>query len=65
MGVMLGKGDGTFGPAVTYDSGEGYESSVAVADVKGDGKLDVLAANLDAKRSACYLETEMAPSSPC
>ncbi len=41
VGVLLGNGDGTFQPAVTYP-GMGYEL-VAVADVNGDGKLDVIA----------------------
>jgi len=46
VGVLLGNGDGTFQPAVTYDSG-GYTSrSVAIADVNGDGKPDLLTANL-------------------
>jgi len=45
VGVLLGNGDGTFQPVVTYDSG-GYDAqSVAVADVNGDGKLDLLVAN--------------------
>jgi hypothetical protein len=45
VGVLLGNGDGTFQPAVTYDSGGYYPSSVAVADVNGDGKPDVVVAN--------------------
>ena len=45
VGVLLGNGDGTFQPVVTYDSG-GYEAqSVAVADVNGDGKPDLVVAN--------------------
>jgi hypothetical protein len=45
VGVLLGKGDGTFQPVVTYGSG-GYDaSSLAVADVNGDGKPDLLVAN--------------------
>ena len=45
VGVLLGNGDGTFQPVVTYGSG-GYQAySVAVADVNGDGKLDLLVAN--------------------
>jgi hypothetical protein len=45
VGVLLGKGDGTFQAAVTYGSG-GYSASfIAVADVNGDSKPDVLVAN--------------------
>ena len=45
MGVFLGNGDGTFRAAVTYDSGGMTADSVAVADVNGDGKPDLLVAN--------------------
>jgi uncharacterized repeat protein (TIGR03803 family) len=45
VGVLLGNGDGTFQPAMTYDSGEILPSSLALADVNGDGKLDLLVAN--------------------
>src|SRR6185312_8008088 len=44
VGVLLANGDGTFKPAVTYNSG--YSStSGAVADVDSDGKPDVLVTN--------------------
>jgi FG-GAP-like repeat len=43
--VMLGNGDGTFQAAVTYSSGGANASSVAVADVNGDGKPDLVLAN--------------------
>ena len=53
VGVLLGQGDGRFRAAVTYSSG-GYEAqSVAVADVNGDGKLDLLVANVICAPSGC------------
>jgi hypothetical protein len=45
VGVLLGNGDGTFQTAVSYGSGGYGAESVAVADVNGDGKLDVVVAN--------------------
>jgi hypothetical protein len=45
VGVLLGNGDGTFQPATTYDSGGFYAFSVAVADVNGDGKPDLVVTN--------------------
>lgn len=45
VGVLLGNGDGTFQTVVKYDSGGAYTLSLAVADVNGDGKPDLLVAN--------------------
>jgi len=45
-GVLLGTGNGTFAPVVAYSTGAGSQpSGLTVADVNGDGKLDILAAN--------------------
>ncbi|MGB9072663.1 MAG: FG-GAP-like repeat-containing protein [Terriglobales bacterium] len=52
VGVLLGNGDGTFQPAVTYGSG-GYgnpygdrgPASIVVGDVNRDGKADIVVAN--------------------
>lgn len=54
ISVLLGNGDGTFQAAVTYSSGGGDATSVAVADVNGDGKLDLLVANsCDTSGNSC------------
>jgi len=47
FGILLGNGDGTFKPVVTYDlfPDDGSQMSVAVADVNGDGKPDVMVAS--------------------
>jgi hypothetical protein len=45
VSVLLGNGDGTFQPPVTYDSGGPGAVSVYVADVNGDGWPDIVVAN--------------------
>jgi Bacterial Ig-like domain (group 3)/FG-GAP-like repeat/Abnormal spindle-like microcephaly-assoc'd, ASPM-SPD-2-Hydin len=45
VGVLLGNGDGTFQAVTTYSSGGEGPASVAVADVNGDGKPDVVVAH--------------------
>lgn len=45
LGVLLGKGDGTFQPVVAYSTINSSASSVTVADVNADGKPDIITAN--------------------
>jgi hypothetical protein len=42
VSVLMGNGDGTFQPATLYDSGAELAYSVAIADVNGDGKPDLV-----------------------
>jgi len=53
VGVLLGNGDGTFGTALAYPSGSYGAASVAVADVNGDGKPDVVVVNCSSTSSDC------------
>ena len=53
VNVLLGNGDGTFQAAVSYNSDGAYPYSVAVADLNGDGKPDLLVANECASTSTC------------
>jgi hypothetical protein len=45
VGVLLGNGDSSFRSPVNYNSGGVFPYSVAVADVNGDGKPDLLVTN--------------------
>src|SRR5262249_33651403 len=45
LNVFLGNGDGTFQPAVGYDTGE-YPRATAVVDVNDDGIPDIVVANI-------------------
>ena len=45
VAVLLGNGDGTFQTAVSYGSGGMYADWVVVADLRGNGKLDLIVGN--------------------
>src|SRR5581483_7002215 len=53
IGVLLGNGDGTFQTAQAYASDGAIAVSLAVADVNGDGRLDLLAANVCSSNIYC------------
>jgi hypothetical protein len=53
VGVLLGKGDGTFKAAVTHVTGGAYADWVAIADVNHDGKLDLVVANACQTADVC------------
>jgi hypothetical protein len=42
IGILLGKGDGTFSTATTFSSGGAQPNCAATGDFNGDGKLDVV-----------------------
>lgn len=43
--VLLGSGDGTFQPPTTYETGS-FPNSIAIGDLNGDGRPDVVTADL-------------------
>jgi hypothetical protein len=52
VSALLGNGDGTFQAAASYGAGGELTYGVAVADVNGDGKPDLLVANFCAAGTA-------------
>ena len=45
ISALIGNGDGSFQPAVDYETGSTVPANVIVADVNGDGIPDVIASN--------------------
>jgi hypothetical protein len=54
VAVMLGNGDGTFLPTQTFATGKAPET-VIVADVNGDGRLDLITSNYDSNNATVLL----------
>ena len=53
VGVLLGNGNGTFQPAKTYDSGGYQAAALAISDVNGDKKVDLVVANQCSSSTSC------------
>ena len=53
VGVLLGNGDGTFRPVVTYKTGGAPNYTVVIADVNGDGKADILVSSCSLTGRTC------------
>ena len=58
-GVLFGNGDGTFQPAVSYDTGGDIAASVAIGDVNGDGIPDLAVANFCSIGGGCQAPGEV------
>jgi len=56
VSILLGNGDGTFQPAVSYAVESGPQG-IAVGDLNGDGKVDIVAANQCGVDPNCRLGT--------
>ncbi|CAF0839234.1 unnamed protein product [Adineta steineri] len=58
VSVFLNIGNGAFAPQVTYSAGNGSQLwSVALADVDGDGKLDIIVPNYTANNIGVFLNS--------
>ena len=56
VSVLLGNGDGTFRPAVVYDSGGFGPTSVAIGDFNGDGYPDLAVTNVGCVGDGCLYQ---------
>src|SRR5262249_48841280 len=63
VSVLLGNGNGTFQPAVSYSTGA-TPASVAVGDFNGDGRRDLVTANYRGKTVSRMLGKGTGPFQP-
>jgi hypothetical protein len=57
VSVYLGNGDGTLKAPITYDAGGCWASGVAIADINGDGDVELFLANVCRYSLLCNLPT--------
>jgi hypothetical protein len=55
-GIMLGNGDGTFGPPGPEFAGSGRKLFAATGDFNGDGRLDIVDVDIDRNTAVVYLQ---------
>jgi hypothetical protein len=53
VGLLLGKGNGTFGPALSYASGGNNTAAVAASDFRGNGQTDLVLTNQCQTQNNC------------
>jgi hypothetical protein len=51
VGVLIGKGDGTFAAVHNYNSGQSQGYEITIADLNGDGTLDLINCDLNSSIS--------------
>jgi hypothetical protein len=64
VAVLLGRADGSFNVATNFGTGADLPSSVAIADLNGDGKRDLAIANLNSGSVSVLLGNGSGTSSP-
>jgi hypothetical protein len=57
VGLLLGSGDGSFGPAQYLPTGDRYTRSLTAGDFNGDGKLDLAATQFGNNKVSVFLGT--------
>jgi hypothetical protein len=57
VGILIGRGNGTFGEILNFPSGNSNPVSVKTVDLNSDGKLDIITRNVDGTISLIFNTT--------